>query len=296
MNLRDLDYVVAVAELGSFSRAAVSCGVSQPSLSTQVRKLEEEIGIEIFSRSHRKVELTPLGEKVFELSKQILSLQRKIEGLSHDEGASLQGKIRLGAILTVAPYVFAGIVSHLRKQEPGLELVLKEAKTEELLADLIDGKIDAAILSLPTDPMVFESHVLHQDPFYLVMSEGHPLSKKSSIDEEDLKNEKVILLEEGHCFRDQALTLCSTLNARENPAFRATSFETIRPLVAAGEGVTLLPAIAKKNYDALHYLPMQGKGFSRQLGIVWKKNSRQRPSLDRLRVLVQEALSSQEAV
>lgn len=296
MNLRDFEYIVAISELGSFSRAAKSCNVSQPSLSTQVKKLEEELGLEIFARTRRKVTLTPSGGQVIEIAKQILELQLELEQIGEEAQEKLTGKIRIGAILTVAPYIFPAIVTYAKKHEPKLNLLIKEGKTEELFSDLIEGRIDAAIVSLPTESSVFESHSLFHDQFLLAVSKKNPLIKTKKFNLSSIDGERLILLEEGHCFRDQALSVCNEFHAKENSAYKATSFETIRGLVAAGEGITLMPKIAKREGDGISYLEVAERRFSREIGIIWKKNSKQKQALIRLKELVLEALTKSKKI
>ncbi len=290
MNFRDLEYVIAVSELRNFSKAAESCSVSQPSLSIQIKKLEEELDVTIFDRGKQEIELTPLGERVVEKARHILDIKSDLNCLSQTHAASLSGKIRLGAILTLAPYVFSDIVVRAKEIEPNLKFVLKEAKTEELLKDLTRGRLDAALISLPTDEHVFDVHPVFSESFYLAVPQNHRLAKRRSISERDLQGERLILLEDGHCFREQALKVCSSLAAKEYGPFKATSFETIRHLVLAGEGVTLLPEIACRSYDDLSCIPIKGEAYVREIALIWRKSSKAKPQLDKLAELISAAL------
>ena len=286
MNFRDLEYVVAVSELRSFSKAAASCNVSQPSLSIQIKKLETEIGETIFSRSKQDIELTPIGELVVEKAREALEIKNELERLSRTNSASLAGRIRLGAILTLAPYLFSDLIVFAKKAEPKLTLFLKEAKTEELIRDLIRGKLDAALISLPTDEYVFDVRPIFKENFLLAVPKDHRLAKRKSISDKDLTDERLILLEDGHCFREQALKVCSSLAAKEYGPFKSTSFETIRHLVTAGEGVTLLPESASRAYGDLVCIPVKGAAYSREIALIWRKSSKIKPQLEKLAELI----------
>ena len=291
MNIRDLEYIVAVGAHGSFSYAAEICNVSQPSLSTQVKKVEEQLGVQLFNRSRRKVEITSYGARFIERAEQILELLDEIRELADQHAGRIEGRIVLGAILTVAPYIFSDIVKAVAEHAPFIELVLKETTTESLLKSLLLREIDAAILSLPTDEHVFESSSFFEEPFYLAVDEGHALAASEMIKDEDLKGRDLILLEEGHCFRNQALEICRATTARENEVFQATSLETIRHVVASGAGITLMPAIARKENDGVVYIPMENTHFKREIGIVWHKSSPKQVLIQRLVELVREVLT-----
>ncbi|MEM7618587.1 MAG: LysR substrate-binding domain-containing protein [Pseudomonadota bacterium] len=286
MNFRDLEYVIETAKALSFSKAAENCNVSQPSLSAQIKKLEEELGTNLFIRSKRKVLLSAYGESFLEKAQQILKTRGEMYLLANENKNPLQGKVNLGAILTVAPYMFPNIVSVLSKKAPKIQLTLKEAKTEELLKSLLDGKIDAAILSLPTDDHVFESQSLFYEPFYVAVAKNHKLASKKTITPKDMDAQKLILLEEGHCFRAQALDVCHSTAAKENKIFKATSLETIRHFIEAGDGVTLMPEMSIQKDDGLAYIPLEDKKFMRQIGIVWRKSCNKKPQIEKLISLI----------
>ena len=286
MNFRDLEYVLETAKALSFSKAAEACNVSQPSLSAQIKKLEQELGTEIFIRSKRRVYLTAYGEKFITKADEILKAQQDLYKLADKTRNPLEGKITLGAILTVAPYMFPKIVTKLSKEAPKIKLTLKEAKTEDLLKRLLDGKIDAALLSLPTDDNVFESQSLFSEPFYVAVSKKHELASKKIISDKDLNTRELILLEEGHCFRAQALDVCHSTAAKENKVFNATSLETIRHFIASGDGVTLMPDMARHKNDGIVYIPLKNKNFTREIGIVWRKSSHKKPQIEKLISLV----------
>ena len=290
MNLRDLEYIIAVGEHGSFSYAAEMCNVSQPSLSTQIKKVEEQLGVQLFNRSRRKVEVTSYGAHFIERAQKILGLLDEIRDMADEHSGRMQGRIVLGAILTVAPYIFSDIVTAVTENEPSIDLVLKETTTESLIKGLLLREIDAAIISLPTDEHVFEAISLFHEPFYLAVAEEHAFAARDVIKDEQLKGKDLILLEEGHCFRNQALEICRTTTARENEVFQATSLETIRHVVASGAGITLMPDIARRANDGLAYIPMENAHFKREIGVVWHKASPKQVLIHRLIELIKDAL------
>ena len=291
MNLRDLEYIVAVGKHRKFSYAAELCHVSQPSLSAQIKKVEEELGSQIFERSRRKVEVTAYGSQFIERAEKILGLLQEVKDLAHEHANRVGGQITLGAILTVAPYLFSHIVKTVKSFEPTIELILREATTEVLIKELLLREIEMAVISLPTDDNVFESSLLFEEPFYLAVGEAHPLAKKEIIEDDDLKNRDLILLEEGHCFRKQALEICQNTTAKENTVFRATSLETIRYFIATGEGVTLMPKIAMKSNDGVAYIPLSNPQFNRKIGLIWMKNSEKSVLIHRLAEIIKEAIA-----
>ena len=271
MNLRDLEYIVAVGKHLNFSYAAEICRVSQPSLSAQIKKVEEELDLQIFDRNRRKVEITPFGIEFIQRAEKILNLLEEIQDIADSRNTTLDGELSLGAILTVAPYLFPQIVQIVSHSEPTIRLVLKESKTETLVKEVLTGPLDTAIVSLPTDTNVFDTYPLFTESFLLALPQHHPLAEKDVIEDDDLKNEDLILLEEGHCFRNQALEVCKTTSAFENDRFQATSLETIRHLVAAGEGLTLMPQIAAQDNDGLIYRPLANPNFKREIGLITEK-------------------------
>ncbi len=292
MNFRDLEYVIEVSKSLSFTKAARTCNVSQPSLSAQIKKLEQELGAPIFIRSSRKIHLTAFGEILVQKAQEILSVRDDIRRVAHENQNPLEGKLRLGAILTVAPYIFPQIVHEVQENAPKIKLYLKEGKTEELISLMLAGKLDAAVMSLPTDNHVFETYSLFTEPFYLAVPEHHPLAGKEEIDEHDLDDQTLILLEEGHCFRSQALDICHSSTAKENQMFKATSLETIRHFVSIGEGITLMPEIACDQRGNIKFIPLKNKKFSREIGLVWHKNCHKKLQIEKLASLIADQFSS----
>lgn len=258
MNLRDLQYLVAVADHRHFGKAADACYVSQPTLSTQLKKLEAELGVELVERAPRQVMLTAAGEQVVGHARTILGEADAIRGLARHAQDPRSGTLRLGAFPTLAPYLLPHVVPLLRQALPELELLLVEEKTPGLLDQLRSGRLDAAVLALPVDDDTLCTEALFREDFLLALPADHPLAAGSvgaelergdetpedRVGVEALAGQRVLLLADGHCLRDHALAVCRLAGVQERDGFRATSLETLRHMVGAGVGVTLLPALS----------------------------------------------------
>lgn len=288
MNLRDIDYILAVAEHKSFSAAAASCNVSQPSLSAQIRKVEDELGVQLFERDNRKVLLTTFGQLFVEKAARIAAEVEEIRVLARQSLGPFGGQLRLGAIATVAPYYFPAVMQTIKTHAPNLRLTLQEGQTAQLTESLLGGRLDAAILSLPVDKTLFEAVPLFDDAFYLAVPEGHRLAALKDVEDRHFMKEKLILLDDGHCLRQQALELCQRGSLQEDKSFRATSLETIRHIVATGEGLTLMPAMAMREKDGIAYIPMKSPQYFRTIGLVWRKSSNQKELLNILAKLLSQ--------
>jgi LysR family transcriptional regulator, hydrogen peroxide-inducible genes activator len=286
MNLRALDYLITLAELRHFSRAAERCHVSQPTLSTQIRKLEEELDVQLVERHPRQVMLTPVGEEVVERARTALAEIEAIRAIARRSRDPHSGTVRIGIFPTLAPYLLPHVVPRIRKEFPRLTLRLFEEKTEDVLDMLMQGRLDAGLLALPVSHDGFHVRELFEEPFVLAMPEGHPLGKKKSIRMSDLENQELLLLEDGHCLRDQALEVCQLAGAHEQLDFHATSMETLRQMVAANTGITLMPALAVKppvaHTDNLVTRPFSAPGPARKIAMVWRKTSALGDFLDEL--------------
>jgi LysR family hydrogen peroxide-inducible transcriptional activator len=245
LNLRDLRYLVAVDDHRHFGRAAEACFVSQPTLSTQIKKLEKELGVELVERSPRHVLLTDAGRQVVERARIMLDEADSIATIAKRAQDPEAGSLRLGLFPTLAPYLLPHVVPKVHARFPHLELLLVEEKTEVVLQQLRSGSLDAGILALPVPTDHLEVEELFAEEFLLAVPSTHPLADhEGPVDTSVLATEPVLLLEEGHCLRDQALAVCSLSGASERSGFRATSLETLRQMVAAGVGITLLPELA----------------------------------------------------
>lgn len=277
MNLRDLRYLVALAEHKHFGKAADASFVSQPTLSTQIRKLEEELDTSLVERTPRKILLTEVGREIAQRARFVLDEVEQIRAIARRTKDPESGSLRLGIFPTLGPYLLPHVVPGLRQRFPRLELLLTEEKTETLLARLREGRLDAALLALPLHDEQLHAEVLFDEPFVLAVPIQHRLAKRKSLGIDDLENESLLLLEDGHCLRDQALDVCQLAGANERDGFRATSLETLRQMVAANVGITLLPALAVRppvaQSDAIHLLPFRQRPPSRRIALVWRKSS-----------------------
>lgn len=247
MNLRDLRYLVAVAEHRHFGRAAEACFVSQPTLSTQLKKLEETLGVMLIERTNRRVMLSPEGEQIVAQAQRILSEVNTLLALSEQLQDPLGGELRVGIIPTIAPYLLPQILGPIREAFPNLQLQLTEGQTSHITRLLKRGDLDAILLAIPI-PDLHDENVeefeLYAEPFYLAVGEHHAKAECQTVTPEDLDGESVLLLEDGHCLRDQALAVCHAHRGVESKSYSATSLETLRQLVGAGMGVTLMPEFA----------------------------------------------------
>lgn len=277
MNLRDLRYLVALAELRHFGKAAEACFVSQPTLSTQIRKLEDELGVALIERAPRRVMLTPIGRNVVERAQRILAEVNELRDAAKRSRDPEAGTLRLGIFPTLGPYLLPHVVPQLRERFPQLELLLVEEKTEVLLQQLREGRLDTAILALPLHDDQLHAEFLFEEPFLLAVPKAHPLSRQEEVSLADLGRESLLLLEDGHCLRDQALDVCHLAGAGEKSGFRATSLETLRQMVAAGVGITLLPKLAvappiPASHD-IALLPFHAPQPHRHIAMVWRRSS-----------------------
>ena len=272
MNLRDLRYLVALADLRHFGRAAAASFVSQPTLSTQIRKLEDTLGVQLLERNSRLVLLTPVGERVVEQARKVLREVDALTRIAQQSRDPFAGELRLGIIPTVAPYLLPRVLPKLRKAFPNLTVQLVESQTATLQRMLRAGELDAVVVALPFDVERTLQQPLFVEPFLLAVGRSHAKARHKSVTLDDLHGEQLLLLEDGHCLRDQALSVCSLAGAIENATFRATSIETLRQMVAANAGVTLMPELAAQD-DAVRYIPFKGEQPHRVIGLVWRDSS-----------------------
>jgi len=247
MNLRDLRYLVALADEKHFGKAAERCFVSQPTLSAQIRKLEEYLGVPLVERQPKRVALTETGVRIVERARRLLQEADAIVDLAKTDRDPLSGPLKVGLIPTVGPYLLPHVATRLRRDLPRLKLMLYEHQTAPLLEKLRAGELDVGILALPVPADGLETAELYDEPFALAVPAGHPLAEREHVRIEDLRGETVLLLEDGHCLRDQALEVCSRVRVQEPQDYRATSLETLRQMVAAGHGITLLPDLAAES-------------------------------------------------
>ncbi len=268
MNLRELEYIVAVAEHKHFSRAAEECFVSQPTLSSQIKKLETELGVTLFERTNKQVMLTSVGERIVEAARRTLVEANTIKETAAAARDPFSGTYRLGAFPTLASYLFPEIIPSFKKIFPDIRVVLIEEKTEVLMEQIHNGKIDAAFLAMPVEGEGLLTEHIFDDKLFVAVSDSHPLAREESIDAKLLARENLMLLDEGHCLRNQSLEICDFMGISADADVRATSLETLRIMVEANTGVTIMPEIAiDRSKSGLSYIPFAGKEVVRSIGL-----------------------------
>ena len=292
MNLRAFHYLVTLADVRHFSKAAERCHVSQPTLSTQIRKLEEELDVQLVERSPRKVMLTEVGEEIVERGRAMLAEADAIKAIARRSRDPDSGTLRIGIFPTLAPYFLPHVVPEIRRRFPRLTLRLFEEKTEDVLSMLRQGRLDAGLLALPVDDDQLTTRRLFDEPFVLAVPEAHRLGDKKTITLADLEDQELLLLEDGHCLREHALEVCQLSGAHEKLDFHATSMETLRQMVAAGTGITLMPVMAVKppvaHTENLVTRPFEQPGPQRTIALVWRKSSALGPFLEQLAGILAE--------
>jgi LysR family transcriptional regulator, hydrogen peroxide-inducible genes activator len=283
LKLKDLRYLVAVADTRHFGRAAERSFVSQPTLSAQLKKLEDYLGVQLIERAPKRVSLTAAGEEIVERARRILEASDEIVELAKGHRDPLAGRLKLALLPTIGPYLLPIVAARLRKQMPRLELMLYEYQTDPMLEKLHSGEIDVGILALPVQVDGLDAYELYREPFTVALPTNHRLAAKQAIKVEDLAHETLLLLEDGHCLRDQALDICSSTDVHEKQDFRATSLETLRQMVSAGVGITLLPELAGRgaygNARGVAIRPFVKPVPTRTIGAVWRKSSARREAI-----------------
>lgn len=289
MNLRDLQYLVAVADHLHFGRAAVAVHVSQPTLSMQIKKLEETLGVQLIERNNKSVILTPIGHVITSRARNVLAEAEQLKLIAASSRDPLAGTLRVGLFPTLAPYLLPSLMPKLHAKFPRMQLQLVEEKTPELIAQLETGTLDCALLAMPVASDTLRVEPLFTEPFLLAVSKSHRLASRKSVKLDDLKNENVLLLEDGHCLRDQALEVCQTIGIGESNSFRATSLETLRHMVASSDAVTLMPSLAAKGDSTARYIPFVAPAPARRIGLYWRATSARGPLFTTLAPLISAA-------
>ena len=277
MNLRELEYLVAVEEERHFHRAAERCFVSQPTLSGQLKKLEQELGVLLVERNNRKVAMTQAGQAIAEQARKVLAESRAIREMAQFYQDPLVGDIHMGIIPTIAPYLLPVIMPAINKHYHGLKFWLYEYQTQVLLEKLEHAELDVLILALPIEPHEFCSVDLFREPFRLAVNRAEKLAKKNTLNMGDITNQEMILLEEGHCLRGHILDACLLANISGSSQFQATSLETLRHMVGEGMGMTLMPELAvpakTRKADFIRYIEFSDPKPNRRIGMLYRKNS-----------------------
>jgi len=284
LKLKDLRYLAALAHTRHFGQAAAACCVSQPTLSAQVRKLEAYLGIQLVERQPRHVTLTEAGAAIAARARQIIATSDEIVQLAAGWRDPLAGRLRVATLPTIGPYLLPQVLPAVRKALPRLALELYEYQTQPMLEQLRNGGVDMGLLALPTHAEGCRTRALYEEPFVLAVPANHRLAAQRQAQVSQLADETLLLLEEGHCLRDQALSVCAHARLHEKADFRATSIETLRQMVAAGAGVTLLPALAGRGAygtaRGLRLVPLTRPEPHRQVGAMWRNSTARALAID----------------
>jgi LysR family hydrogen peroxide-inducible transcriptional activator len=291
MTLTELKYIVAVARERHFGKAADACYVSQPTLSVAVKKLEEELDLKLFERSANEVTVTPLGEEIVRQAQSVLEQASAIREIAKRGKDPLAGALKLGVIYTIGPYLLPDLVRQMITHTPQMPLMLQENFTVKLLEMLRTGEIDCAILAEPFPDTGLALAALYDEPFFAAVPTNHPLADHVTVTSEELKKETMLLLGAGHCFRDHVLEVCpefarfSSNTEGIRKSFEGSSLETIKHMVAAGMGITLVPRLSipkeafsvkpkrKKDEDPyIKYLPFEGDAPTRRVVLAWRRS------------------------
>ncbi len=273
MNLRAFEYLLALEKHGSFRLAAAACNVSQPALSIQIKKMEGELDVVLLERSQKGFMFTPSGQEVLRRARIVVQQVDEVEALAQVWHDPYAGTMSLGAFPTLAPYYFPTIIDHLADSYPNLQVNLVEEKTGILVERLAEGSLDAAFLALPVPEEVLEHGIIFSEEFFVGVPARHAWAKRKIIDASHLAAEPLLLLEEGHCLRGQALDYCSHSGLSEVLNFRASSMETLLQMVSMGRAISLIPACVANKKPHIHYLKIRGGGPERTIGLFWRKSS-----------------------
>lgn len=282
MTLTELRYITAVARELHFGRAAAACFVSQPTLSVAIKKLEDELGVTIFERHQHEVTVTPIGGQIIDQARQVLEQANTIKLIAEEGKDPLKGRVNLGVIYTIGPYLLPKLIPLLTQQAPDLTLIIDEDFTANLAEKLRQGNLDMIIVSTPFEMQGITTEVMYKEPFMVALPKGHALAKKKSIKADDLVDETLLLLRAGNCFRDQVMEVCpackSDTFSKDNiqKTLEGSSLETIRQMVAAGSGVTVLPSssiIDKQEVDSLlEYRPFTKPIPEREVALAYRQS------------------------
>ncbi|KMK51036.1 transcriptional regulator [[Actinobacillus] muris] len=284
MNIRDLEYLIALADFKHFRKAADACNVSQPTLSGQIRKLEDELGTVLLERTSRKVLFTQAGLGLVEQAKVVLREVKILREMASSQGKEMSGPMHIGIIPTLAPYISPLILPQLKSQFPELEIYLYELPTNTVIEQLESGQLDCAILSLAKETESFIEVPIFNENMLLAVSDDHPWAKQEKIDLDQLSDQEILVLDNGHCLRTKIMDYCNTIGAKENERIKVGSLETLRNMVATGAGITLMPELAAGSDQNEHsvYLGFNEPKPFRTIGLVYRPGSPLRLRYERL--------------
>lgn len=295
MTLRDLEYFVALAETRHFGQAAERCHVTQPTLSMQIAKLEQELGTPLFERGKRRIGLTAAGKQILARAGSVLDGVHEIRDLARGAAGELAGPLYLGVIPTIGPYLLPHLLPELKAIYPDVKLFLREDITRNLVEQLQHSTLDAAIMSLPIDASDLEWTVFFREEFVAGLPLNHPLARKKSLAVQELADDAILLLEEGNCMRDQTLQLCRGTQPSDPEGYRASSIESLRQMVSAGMGCTFLPKLSTIGPFAaaspIAIRPLHSPTPRRDIALVYRKTYPKVGSLKELAAAVQKRMS-----
>jgi LysR family hydrogen peroxide-inducible transcriptional activator len=292
MTLNEFRYIVAVAQERNFRRAAEKAFISQPALSLAIQKLEDELGLKVFERGKNDVTLTPVGTAIVEQAQRVLEEAERIREIAAQGKNQLTASLRVGIIHSVGPYLLPDLIPALKKVAPQMPLEVEENITENLETLLRNGKLDVIVIALPFGDASILTHALYDEPFEVVVNSDHRWAERRSIKPPELAEEKVLLLNSGHCFSNQVAEACPDLNRKGAEIQQGTSLETIRNMVASGLGITVLPASANSaryRSKLLHVIPFAKPVPSRRIALAWRKSFARTQAIEALAQAVGQA-------
>jgi LysR family hydrogen peroxide-inducible transcriptional activator len=299
MTLTELRYLVALSETGHFRKAAEHCNVSQPTLSIAIKKLEEELNVDLFERSRHKVRVTPIGERLVDQARTVLQETQNLVSLAELGKDPLGSVLSVGAIYTVGPYLFPRLIKRLQELAPSMPLFIEESYTASLRVKLTSGELDAIFVALPFTETDVVTRAVYEEPFVVLLPEDHPLTAPKCIDPAALADYRVLLMGEGHCFRDQVLEACPGLQqaisdsyARGHAVVEGSSLETLKHMVASGLGITVLPRsaadVASYGEETLAVRPFADPAPQRTIALAWRVSYPRHQAIDILSEALKE--------
>jgi len=295
MTLTELRYIVAVSQKNHFGKAAQACFVSQPTLSIAIKKLEEELGVRLFERSSKnEIRITEIGQQVIDQAYVVLQQAQILNEIAQQGKDPLSGQFKLGVIYTIGPYLLPSLIPKLSENAPELKLIIEENFTASLLQSLKQGALDAIIISYPFEEPGIETEALYEEPFIIALPKNHEWRNRETIPTEDLASQDLMLLGSGHCFRDQVVKACPNCmsgNSELTRTFEGSSLETIRHMVAAGTGITVLPRTSifssQQNEAMIDIKPFKSPSPSRVVALAWRKHYPRQEAIDTIRETIQ---------
>lgn len=295
MNIRDLEYLIALADTKHFRKAADNCGVSQPTLSGQIRKLEDELGTILLERTSRKVLFTQAGLTLVEQAKAVLREVKVLREMASNQGKEMSGPLHIGVIPTLGPYISPIILPALKARYPELDLYIYEIQTSTLVEQLESGQLDCGIVALGKESEPFIEVPISREKMLLAISSSHPWAAQNCLDLQWLRDKEMLMLDDGHCLRTHTMDYCLSIGAKENKRIKANSLETLRNMVAAGVGMAFMPALAAQvsSKENIRYLEFTEPEPYRAIGLIYRPGSPLRLRYERLAKEIKQLMDLQ---